>query len=259
MHAVRSVTADERGRQVIPGDVILGVFGAVQHKNHFGMDLLMSRYVDDENAKQRVLKRIDSWVSEPPNIKRRDIALTLCYLAFDTYCEKPVSSQYRLLSALWRNHSDKGRRAKRLIKQWQCSIKTLQRKSDSAASKSAKARIDREVADLESNIASHRRYIESYADTQATNSCRCPRCQGAGQVMKPAIMECPACTGKGYLMPTPDNIRTHLRRVGVARISANLFDNELRPLFERCLQWLYQEQGETVKALTVALEKERVA
>ncbi|MGF1731757.1 hypothetical protein [Photobacterium kasasachensis] len=58
-------------------------------------------------------------------------------------------------------------------------------------------------------------------------------------------------------MPTPDDIRNHLRKARVARISANLFERELQPLFERCWQWLYLELQETVKALNVALEKER--
>ena len=77
--------------------------------------------------------------------------------------------------------------------------------------------------------------------------------------MNPAIMECPACFGRGYLMPTPDNIRNHLRKAGVARISVNLFERELQPVFERCWQWLYQEQQEAVRALNIALEKEKVA
>lgn len=58
-------------------------------------------------------------------------------------------------------------------------------------------------------------------------------------------------------MPIPDDIRNHLRKAGVARISANLFERELQPLFEKYWQWLYLEQQETVKALNVALEKER--
>ena len=258
MHSVRCHAGDDRGRQTLTGDVILGVFGMVQHQHRFGMDLIMSRYLGDQAAQERALKYIEGWLSEQPDIKRRDIALTLCYLAFDVYCEKPVSSQYRQLSALWRNHSDRGRRVNRLIKKWQTEIKARKNKM-LQATKAQAVSLQREIDQYEGYIASERRSLSEYAESQATQSRRCPRCQGTGQVMKPAIMECPACSGRGYLMPTPDNIRTHLRRVGVARISTNLFDHELRSLFERCLQWLYTEQSETVKALNIALEKEKVA
>ncbi|PSU19607.1 TIGR02642 family protein [Photobacterium phosphoreum] len=253
MHEVRSVTADERGHQTLTGDVILAVFGKVQHKMPLGMDLLMAKYVHDVPAVNRIIDVMATWLNDEPS-KRKDLAMALSYVALDVFCDKPVASQKRQLAALWRKYSDQAKRSNRLIKGWQVKIKQLQRNLDSCETQTAEERLLSAINEFEALIIKERRRIDEYAQCQFLKSSTCPRCSGTGLILNTG--ECPSCSGHGLFVPSVDNIRQHLRHIGLGRVSDKLWENELKPWFEKCLTklYVYSQDAATEIAHTLELE-----
>ncbi|MGF1727055.1 TIGR02642 family protein [Photobacterium nomapromontoriensis] len=253
MHEVRSVTADERGRQTLTGDVILAVFGRVQHKMPLGMDLLMAKYVHDAHAAGRIVDNVTQWVSDEP-IKRKDLAIALGCVAFDVFCDKPVASQHRQLTALWRKYSDQAKRSNKLVKRWQCQVKNLQRELDLCDTKSAHVRTVNQINEIEALIIKEHRRLDEYAQCQGRTYSVCPRCAGTGIY---AVAQCPSCIGHGVLAPTVDNVRQHLRHIGLGRVSEKLWSIELKPWFEKCLGRMYVESGDAARMLSEELHNEK--
>ncbi|MCD9525510.1 TIGR02642 family protein [Photobacterium carnosum] len=253
MHEVRSVTADERGRQTLTGDIILAVFGKLQHKMPLGMDLLMAKYVHDAPAANRIIDVIATWLNDEP-LKRKDLAMALSCVALDVFCDKPVASQKRQLAALWRKYSDQAKRSNRLIKGWQVKIKQLQRNVYSCETLAAEERLLSAINELEALIIKERRRIDEYAQCQSLKSSTCPRCSGTGSILNTG--ECPSCNGHGLFVPSIDNIRQHLRHIGLGRVSDKLWESELKPWFEKSLGKLYVESGETGYELSKELSKQ---
>ncbi|OBU29302.1 hypothetical protein C0Z01_00395 [Photobacterium kishitanii] len=72
----------ERGRQILTGDVILAVFGKVQHKMPLGMDLLMAKYVHDTPAANRIIYVMATWLNDE-SLKCKDLAMALNCAALD--------------------------------------------------------------------------------------------------------------------------------------------------------------------------------
>lgn len=253
MHEVRSVTADERGRQTLTGDVILAVFGKVQHKMPLGMDLLMAKYVHDAPAANRIIDVMATWLNNE-SLKRKDLAMALSCVALDVFCDKPVASQKRQLAALWRKYSDQAKRSNRLIKGWQVKIKRLQRNIDACETHAAEERLLSAINELEALIIKDRRRIDEYAQSQSLKSLTCPRCSGTGLILNTG--ECPSCNGHGLFIPSVDNIRQHLRHIGLGRVSDKLWENELKPWFEKCLSKLYVKSSDATKMLSNFLYNE---
>ncbi|PSV11669.1 hypothetical protein C0W59_19240 [Photobacterium kishitanii] len=253
MHEVRSVTADERGRQILTGDVILAVFGKVQHKMPLGMDLLMAKYVHDAPAANRIIDVMATWLNDG-SLKRKDLAIALSCVALDVFCDKPVASQKRQLAALWRKYSDQAKRSNRLIRRWQVKIKQLQPNIDSCKTQTAEERLLSAIYELEALIIKERCRIDEYAQSQSLKSSICPRCSGTGSILNTG--ECPSCNGRGLFVPSVDNIRQHLRHIGLGRVSDKLWERELKLWFEKCLGKLYVESSETTHYLSDELYKE---
>ncbi|OBU29334.1 hypothetical protein C0Z01_00575 [Photobacterium kishitanii] len=254
MHEVRSVTADERGRQTLTGDVILAVFGKVQHKMPLGMDLLMAKYVHDAPAANRIIDVMATWLNDE-SLKRKDLAIALSCVALDVFCDKPVASQNRQLAALWRKYSDQAKRSNRLIKGWLVKTKQLQRNIDGCKTKAAEERLLSAINEFEALIIKERRRIDEYAQSQSLKSSICPRCNGTGSILNTG--ECPSCGGRGLFVPSVDNIRQHLRHIGLGRVSDKLWERELKPWFEKCLGNLYVESSSVVSLLSDELHKEQ--
>lgn len=253
MHEVRSVTAEARGRQTLTGDVILAVFGRVRHKLPTGMDLLMAKYVHDAQAADRLITVMSTWLDDKP-LQRKDLAMALSCVALNVFCDKPVASQHRQLSALWRKYSEQAKRSDRLVKRWQEKIKNLQRDVIFCSTMTAKERLRTSVNELESLIIKERLRIDNYARCQSRTSSTCPRCNGTGTTINGM---CPSCGGHGMFVPTVDNVRQHLRHVGVGRVSDKLWDSELKPWFESCVYRLHVESQAATDLLTKALDRER--
>lgn len=253
MHEVRSVSADERGHQTLTGDVILAVFGKVQHKMPLGMDLLMAKYVHDAPAANRIIDVMATWLNNE-SLKRKDLAMALSCVALDVFCDKPVASQKRQLAALWRKYSDQAKRSNRLINGWQGKIKQLQRNVYSCETQAAEERLLSAINEFEALIIKERRRIDEYAQCQSLKSSTCPRCSGTGSILNTG--ECPSCNGHGLFVPSIDNIRQHLRHIGLGRVSDKLWESELKPWFEKSLGKLYVESGETGYELSKELSKQ---
>ncbi|PSU24696.1 hypothetical protein CTM97_19390 [Photobacterium phosphoreum] len=253
MHEVRSVTADERGRQTLTGDVILAVFGKVQHKMPLGVDLLMAKYVHDAPAANRIIDVMATWLNNE-SLKRKDLALALSCVAFDVFCDKPVASQKRQLAALWRKYSDQAKRSNRLIKGWQVKIKQLQRNVYSCETQAAEERLLSAINELEALIIKERRRIDEYAQCQSLKSSTCPRCSGTSLILNTG--ECPSCNGHGLFVPSIDNIRQHLRHIGLGRVSDKLWESELKPLFEMSLTKIHVYSQDAATEIAHMLELE---
>ncbi|AWK83839.1 TIGR02642 family protein [Photobacterium damselae] len=253
MHEVRSITADEHGRQTITGDVVIAVFGKVQHEMPFGMDLLMAKYVHDTPAFNRLVDRITVSVQDEP-LKRKDLAIALGCVALDVFCDKPVASQQRQLTSLWRKYSEQAKQSHKLVKRWECQLKNIERELDYCETKSAEERINARISDIESLIIKERRRLNEYAQRQGLSKSICPRCSGTGFTQ---TTQCLSCDGKGSFTPTLDNIRQHLRHIGLARISDKLWNSELKPWFDECLTMMYREAGEATRKLSTQLTKEK--
>lgn len=252
MHAVRSVTIGSRGRSNLTGDVILAIFAQVQHKQPLGMDLLMVKYVHDVPAVSRITDVMPTWLNDE-SFKRKDLALSLSCIALDVFCDKPVASQKRQLAALWRNYSDQAKRSNRLIKRWQIKIKQLQRDIDICRMQAAEERSLSAINELEVLVINERRRIDEYARSQSLKSVACPRCNGTGLMQSG---KCSSCNGRGLFSPSVDNIRQHLRHIGLGRVSDKLWDSELRPWLDNCLSRMHIESNKAVRLLSELLSKE---
>ncbi|PSU87559.1 hypothetical protein C0W35_21400 [Photobacterium kishitanii] len=252
MHAVRSITIGSRGRSNLTGDVILAVFAQVQHKQPLGMDLLLAKYVHDAPAVDRIINVMPTWLNDE-SFQRKDLALALSCIALDVFCDKPVASQKRQLAALWRNHSDQAKRSNRLIKGWQIKIKQLQRDVDICGMQAAEERLLSVINELEVLVINERRRIDEYAQSQSLKSVTCPRCSGTGLMQSG---KCSSCGGHGQFSPSIDNIRQHLRHIGLGRVSNKLWDSELKPWLDNCLSRMHIESNEAVRLLSDKLYKE---
>lgn len=253
MHEVKNINADERGLQSITGDVILAVFGRVQHNDPVGMDLLMAKYVNDAQSAKRLINVMSEWVNDE-QVKRKDIALVLGCIALDVFCEKPVISQRRKLMALWRKYSEQAKRSGRLVKRWQMKIKQLKKELDYCESESAVNRINKSIEACDMLICKEKERLNKYAECQSLKSNICPKCRGTGRVTSAL---CSPCNGNGMFKATSDNIRQHLRQIGVVRVSDKLWNIELKPWFEFCLNRLYLLSKEAANVLAKELEREK--
>lgn len=255
MHTVRSVTIGSRGRSNLTGDVILTVFAQVQHKQPLGMDLLLAKYVHDAPAVDRIIDVMSTWLNDG-SFQRKDLALALSCIALDVFCDKPVASQKRQLAALWRNYSDQAKRSSRLIKRWQIKIKHLQCDVDILGMQAAEERSLSVINELEVLVINERRRIDEYARSQSLKSVTCPRCNGTGLIQS---SKCSSCNGYGQFSPSIDNIRQHLRHIGLGRVSNKLWDSELKPWLDNCLSRMHIESNEAVRLLSDKLYKESSA
>ncbi|MGD6739724.1 hypothetical protein ACP5PY_26715 [Photobacterium leiognathi subsp. mandapamensis] len=170
MFEVRAVTADERGRQTLTGDVIIAVFGKVQHAAPVGFDLLMAKYVHDAQAADRMIDVMSTWLDDE-KLKRKDLAMALSCVALNVFCDKPVASQHRQLAALWRKYSEKAKRSDRLVKRWQVKIKGYQRDLDYCTTQAAKDCLLSGINELEALIIKERLRLESLCAMSVPHIC----------------------------------------------------------------------------------------
>ncbi|HIF9106240.1 TPA: TIGR02642 family protein [Photobacterium damselae] len=252
MHDVKSFYGLERGRQTLTGDVLISTFAKVQGKNPNGMDLLMARYLSDIPATNRMIERIIRW-SQQRSFQRQDLAIALGCVAFDVYCNKPVASQKRQLTALWRKYSEQAKRSQKVLKRWSHQLKQLQRQYDYSDESSTQQRLGRRMAELEAEMITERRRLDEFAQAQGRRYSHCPRCNGTGVHQ---CAPCPTCDGRGQFAPTLDNVRQHLRHIGLGRVSNVLWESELQPWFDACLKRMYVEESTMVAELKAALQLE---
>ncbi|CZF79686.1 TIGR02642 family protein [Grimontia marina] len=254
MHLVKTTVNDEpRGRQFIPGDVILCLLGKLQRENPIGSDAIMWRWLDDLPAMERLEKALVSLI--PDNAKRRGLCEHIISLAIAVYADKPLASQSRKLTALWRQYGEQATRSKRRIKRLHVDIRQLE-KNRMLSSSTAICRIEDDISRKQGLIDDERARLDAYAVKQAQKTNLCPRCGGTGS--HKVGETCPSCHG-GVLIATPDTVRLHLRHTNIGRVSDAIWERELKPLFERVLTELHAAQGEAALTLNQWLEKEAAA
>ncbi|WP_407330575.1 TIGR02642 family protein [Enterovibrio sp. 27052020O] len=254
MHIEKTGTHQQRGRQTLTGDVIIAVLGKLQHDHPIGSDAIMWRWLDDANAQQRLEAAMARYV--PSHASRPELCAQIVALAVTVFADKPVVSQQRTLTSLWKNHSEQARRSERLIRTWQAQINVLERQIAGSTVFRAQA-LAGDIDKKTGLIAKERQRLSDYAASQAAKSCACPRCRGTGVVK--VVDACPSCEGAGTLTVTPDNVRQHLRQLGIARVSDAIWSRELKPLFEVISQQLHILHNEAATALEKQLVLERAA
>lgn len=181
----------QRGRQNLTGDVIIAAMGAVQHQRPVGSDLIMARWLDDTSAALRVEKWLEKEAVQYEVI-RTDLLIHLVPVALLIFLGKPTDDQIRKLSSLWRKSSERGRRSRRLMKQYLSHIESLEReKFRYEVSPSRETVINDEIDRYTLLIENEKQRINDWATTQARKSYQCPNCHGAGATSKSVV--CPEC------------------------------------------------------------------
>lgn len=251
MHLEKTPTL-QRGRQVLTGDVILGVLGAIQHQQPLGCDLIMARWLDDAAAMRRIEAYIENWSQDSA---RPDLLYQVGLVALTVFCGKPTSDQQRKLVSLWKRFSEQGRRSKRLIKRYQTQIHILS--GQLCDTDFREKQTNKEIKKLEGLIDNEKSRLQSWATQKAGESFQCPKCSGSG--FSSVNRDCNECGGTGYFTPKAENVRQHLRKTGVARVSDKLWNSEIKPKFEELLSQLHQEHDETARLLGRRLRGERAA
>lgn len=253
MH-IEKTPSMQRGRQVLTGDVIIGILGALQHDMPHGSDAVMWRWLHDANARNRIEQRLFDRI-DAGRYKRPDLIKALGSIAIDALSGKPTEPQRRKLKTLWKRHGEQARRSERLIKRYKTERNKLIAEQEAATSGFRIARCQQHIDYFDSLIESERARLDAHAEKQAAFDDKCAKCGGTGEHQS---LQCDACDGAGALRITPDNVRNHLRKMGV-RVSDKLWRIELKPEFELILSELYQAHDDVVRELNKRLELERAA
>lgn len=251
MHLEKTPTL-QRGRQILTGDVIMGVLGAIQHQQPLGCDLIMARWLDDGQALTRIDAYIKGWAASS---ERPDLMYLVGILALSIFCGRPTADQERKLVSLWKRFSEQGHRSQRLIKRYQTKIDFVQNTLSSTEFRDAQIR--REVQQYEALIDKEKQRLEAWAKKQATLSYQCPKCGGSGN--SSVGMPCNECDGIGGFKPNADNVKKHLRKTGIDMVSEKVWLREVKPMFDAFLSKLHQEHDETARILASRLGQERAA
>jgi uncharacterized phage protein len=253
MHLEKTPTL-QRGQKVLTGDVIMAVLGAIQHQQPFGCDLLSAKWLNDSSAMVRIEQRIIQWAIEPHS-SRPDLLIQVGTIALAIFCGKSTADQHRKLVSLWKQFSEQGHRSNRLIKRYQTQINFLN--NQLCETEFRQAQIDQDILKLETLIDNERVRLDAWAHTQAKTSYICPKCHGSG--FSKSTNDCNECGGSGYFLPRAENVRKHLVKTGVSRISDKLWNSDIKPRFDELVMMLQREHDETARLLGKRLGEERVA
>ncbi|PWI34853.1 hypothetical protein DI392_00805 [Vibrio albus] len=251
MHLEKTPTL-QRGRQVLTGDVIMAVMGAIQHQQPYGCDLISARWLGDMSAMRRVEERIAEWARDS---SRPDLLAHVGMVALAIFCGKPTNDQERKLVSLWKRYSEQGHRSKRLIKRYQTQITLLNNMVSDTEFRYSQN--DMEISKLQNLIENEKARLHKWASKKAKESFQCPKCSGSG--FSSSEKGCNECGGSGCFVPKAENVRQHLRRTGIARVSDKLWNSEIKPKFDELLSMLNQEHDETARMMGKRLCEERAA
>ncbi|PJC87814.1 hypothetical protein CSW98_01425 [Vibrio sp. HA2012] len=251
MHLEKTPTL-QRGRQVLTGDVIMAAMGAVQHQQPLGCDLISARWLDDLQAMRRVETWIMGWSKSS---SRPELMFQVGLVALAVFCGKPTADQERKLISLWKRHSAQGHRSDRLVKRYQTKIDFLNRQF--ADTEFRQKQNMKEVNELERLIEKEKSRLHVWATEKTRESFQCPKCSGSG--LSASGQCCNECGGFGHFAPKAENVRQHLRKTGIARVSDKLWNREIKPQFEALLSRFHQEHDETARVLGKRLHEERAA
>ncbi|MFJ5376926.1 TIGR02642 family protein [Pectobacterium sp. CHL-2024] len=259
MHDPRCMSIESlnvgRGRAVISKEQILAAFATTQHRHSIGFDLLMAKYRHDRQAEQRVRAAISNWVNTPNHLMHSDPA---CQLALNMVLERNLPAQIDHIAGLLRRYGTKAAQSRKNTDALRAEIKRLERQRCREKVRHAdyiSAGI--EIAELNDRIGYERKALREWSERQAAQLNVCPRCNGTGKTLRPAIAVCNECGGNGHIAATFEHLRKSLTIIGTV-ISASEWPQYL-DLVKRCMHWLYIEESQAVSALSTKIHDEMEA
>lgn len=260
MHDPRCVSIESlnvgRGQGILSKEQMVGAFAATQRKNPVGYDLLMAKYRHDSDAGARIMGAIYAWegYAKYQHLEHSD---TACHLAMNMVLERNLPAQVDQIAKLLRRYGTRSSQTRKNTDSLNAEIKQLEKKRcRDKVSDAEYFRIGDEIEQLRVRIKGERLALYDWSKQEARQRNTCPRCNGTGKTLRPAIAVCNECGGNGHIAATFEHLRKSLAIIG-AVISASEWPQYL-DLVKRCMRWLYVEEACASDALNRQLKDETI-
>ncbi|RLM26512.1 hypothetical protein BIY29_05495 [Brenneria alni] len=256
MHDPRCMSIESlnvgRGRAILTKEQILGAFAAAQHHHSVGFDLLMAKYRHDSHAEQRIRAAITNWVNARPH---PELAITACQLALSMVLERNLPAQIDHIAKLLRRYGIRSSQTRKNTDALQAEIKQLEKlRGRDRVSDDEYQRIGQQIDQLLARVEVERAVLRTWSEHQAAQSNVCPRCNGTGKTLRPAVVLCNECGGHGRITATFEHLRKSMAITG-AVIPAGEW-SEYLDLVKRCMRWLYIEESQAANVLSNQIHNE---
>lgn len=256
MHDPRCMSIESlnvgRGRAILSKEQILGAFATAQRKSPVGYDVLMAKYRQDSQAEQRIRAAISNWVNSRTHLMHSDPA---CQLALSMVLERNLPAQIDHIAGLLRRYGAKAAQSRKNTDTLRSEIKQLERqRCREKVSHADYISAGIEIDELNERIGHERKALREWSEYHAAKLNVCPRCNGTGKTLRPAIAVCNECGGNGHIAVTFEHLRKSLAIIG-AVISAGEWLQYL-DLVKRCMRWLYVEESQAVSVLNERIHNE---
>ncbi|MGT3351719.1 TIGR02642 family protein [Yersinia enterocolitica] len=257
MHDPRCVSIESlnigRGRAVLTKDQIVGTFATCQHSHPVGFDILMTKYRNDCKAEQRLRAAIGVWRHKRPHPPR---AIAACQLALNMVLDRNLPAQVEQIATLLRRYGSRTGITRKVVDGLQQQIKLLERDKAQALDDGTIELLASDIQTLQSKIKTERGALRAWANQQAAVTQVCPRCHGAGKILRPHPEICNECGSSGRIPPTMEHLRKSMGIIG-AEISAGEWAAQYAPLVKECMHWLYVEESNAGEALMERIQLEK--
>lgn len=224
----RTATLGPRGgRATLHWDDIAAMLAAIERENPVGYQLIMVNYRGDRQQEAALRENVGTWAAnfcQKSHIADHALAAKAAETALDILFHRPLKPQMRSLQHLHRLYGPYAQREAQRIKSLKKTLTKTKLKPETAF---MQARIEF----LEEHISAARTGIDRWVIAHAAASTQCPRCRGAGQIVKPHPGVCPICNGHQYLEPTRREILRHISKCA-SRAEGYLF------ILDECRWWL---------------------
>ncbi|MFJ5427689.1 TIGR02642 family protein [Pectobacterium actinidiae] len=256
MHDPRCMSIESlnvgRGRAILSKEQIMAAFASTQHHHSVGFDLLMAKYRHDSQAEQRIRVAISHRVNTRTHLVHSDPA---CQLALSMVLERNLPAQIDHLAGLLRRYGAKAAQSRKNTDTLRSEIKQLERqRCREKVSHADYISAGIEIAELNERIGHERKALLEWSERQAAQLNVCPRCNGTGKMLRPAIAVCNECGGNGHIAATFEHLRKSLAIIG-AVIPVGEWPQYL-DLVKRCMRWLYVEESQAVSVLNERIHNE---
>ncbi|ACT13343.1 TIGR02642 family protein [Pectobacterium carotovorum] len=242
----------ERGQGILSKDQIVGAFAVTQQYHSIGFDVLMAKYRHDSQAEQRIRVAISNWVKTRTHLM---YSVPACQLALSIVLERNLPAQIDHIAGLLCRYGAKAAQARKNTDALRSEIKQLERqRCREKVSHADYISAGIEIAELNERIGYERKALREWSERQAAQLNVCPRCNGTGKTLRPAIVVCNECGGNGHIAPTFEHLRKSLAIIG-AVIAAGEWPQYL-DLVKRCMRWLYVEESQAVSTLSERIHNE---
>jgi len=224
----RTATLGPRGgRATLHWDDIAAMLAAIERENPVGYQLIMVAYRGDRQQETALRKSVCTWATDfcqKSLIADHALAYRVAETALDILFHRPLETQIRSLKHLHRLYGPYAQREAQRIKLLKKTLTKTKLKPETASTLTR-------IQFLEEQISAARTGIDRWVAAHAAASTQCPRCRGAGQIVKPQPGVCPICDGHQYLEPTRREILRHIGR-SASRAEGYFF------ILDECRWWL---------------------